>query len=275
MGHILSRITNSGGSDDMIMLDNEDTYSPIAEPITPSLDNDFQMYDSDERSQDGSMPDLQDGSRWKPNGHREKQCPWCGEWIDLANARTGTAGLDVHEGSSRCRAKVRQNKQEAAVLYRNHALEQWQTPSSTSVIPSSSLLSDSSPSRPSPNMDEMSSPSPASFLFPVPYVLLELVKCVSYSILTHISYRSSSSSMSPCPGVPLIWNGGPIFSSYPHIRHNLPEHLGYRFCGISASGDVFQIQSIICDGSATVFGTACLSCQNLLPKVRKLYQHST
>ena len=200
------------------------------EPITPSLDNDFQMYDLDKRSQDGFMPELQDGSGWKLNGHQEKQCPWCGEWINLANVRTGTAGLDVHKGSSRCRAKVRQNKQEAAILHRNHALGQWQTPSSTSVIPSSSLLSNSSPSWSSSNMDEMSSPSPASFLFPVPYVLLELVK---YSILTHILYRSSGSSMSPCPGVPLIWNGGPIFSSYPHIHHNLPEHLGYRFCGIS------------------------------------------
>ena len=53
---------------------------------------------------------LDDGSQRKSDGHQERQCMTCGEWIDLGKVDTGENGLVNHEGKRRCLAKVKSNK---------------------------------------------------------------------------------------------------------------------------------------------------------------------
>ena len=77
----MSRITYLGQSDDVIMVDNENSCS-AGDLTTPPPHDHFQMYDLDDGSSSISMPLMNDGSRWKMNGHWEQQCPWCGEWVD-------------------------------------------------------------------------------------------------------------------------------------------------------------------------------------------------
>lgn len=66
---------------------------------------------------------LNDGSRWKTDGHREKQCMTCGDWIDLGKVDTGEIALINHEGKRRCLAKVEKRNQMKESIEAADALE--------------------------------------------------------------------------------------------------------------------------------------------------------
>lgn len=87
-------------------------------------DNDFAMHSDNESdvftSNDGL---LHDRSRWNSNGHREKQCGTCGDWIDLGKGKSGETALRKHEGKRRCLAKVESNRVKLEAEAASAALE--------------------------------------------------------------------------------------------------------------------------------------------------------
>lgn len=81
-------------------------------PLTsPDRRDDYPGYFNDAYSPSDLRNDLlNDGSRWKSDGHRETQCMTCGDWIDLGKVDTGKNALVNHEGKRRCLAKVESNR---------------------------------------------------------------------------------------------------------------------------------------------------------------------
>lgn len=70
-------------------------------------------------------------------------------------------------------------------------------------------------------------------------------------------------SLSLCPGVPLIWDIGPFFSTYPFTLHDVTSTYrpGYRILRIDQTGAVW-IVSDTCSGSSTN-GDPCRRCASV------------
>jgi hypothetical protein len=75
----------------------------VGEPDFPTLDGADQlpMHSDNESTLQSNLSD----------GHREKQCMTCGDWIDLRKVDTGEIALVNHEGQKQCLARLRSNQE--------------------------------------------------------------------------------------------------------------------------------------------------------------------
>jgi hypothetical protein len=101
MGNIWTKNTRPESPQEAMLVD---------EPDFPALDSADQLpMHSDNKST--LQSNLSDGSQWNCDGHREKQCMTCGDWIDLGKVDTGDIALVNHEGKKRCLARLRSNQE--------------------------------------------------------------------------------------------------------------------------------------------------------------------
>src|ERR1700733_4425047 len=117
MGGIWSTNTRPVVSDDAMLVDEPGL------PLLAHID-DLPTHSNNGYSHLAFSNDLlDDGSRWKTDGHREKQCMTCGDWIDLGKVDTGEIALINHEGKRRCLAKVERRNQMQESIEAAEALE--------------------------------------------------------------------------------------------------------------------------------------------------------
>ena len=103
MGNALAKLTRQNASDDSILVNEPD--SAMNPP--PNDQDDLSTPFSDIAMEyDEPYELLNDGSRRKAGGNREKQCKTCREWIGLGNVEAGENALKNHEGKRRCLASV-------------------------------------------------------------------------------------------------------------------------------------------------------------------------
>lgn len=74
-----------------------------------------------------------------------------------------------------------------------------------------------------------------------------------------------------CPGIPLDWNIGPFYTTYPHQLHKPSrENLGFHFTSVSPDGRDFWIHAHSCSRALSENGGPCWECAGLRKEVDKL-----
>ena len=120
MGNALAKLTRQNASDDSILVNEPDS---AMNPPPNDQDDLLTPFSDIAMEYDEPYELLNDGSRRKAGGNRERQCKTCREWIGLGNVEAGENALKNHQGKRRCLARVARNLEQHENGIANAALE--------------------------------------------------------------------------------------------------------------------------------------------------------